>query len=279
MRYGLLDVGGGFRGIYAAGVMDRCLDEGIEFDCAVGISAGSANITSFAAKQSGRNFRFYVLYGARPEYASMKNFITKHTFIDMDYVYGTLSNSDGEDPLDYETFAANPMELYIEAADAQTGEPHYFSKDEVTKDHYDALKGSCAIPGVCKPYRIGDRMYFDGAVGDPVPIDKMFELGCDKVVLVLTKPEDFLRTPKSDNKLARLIQREYPVAANNLRARAGRYNVEVAKAQEYAREGRVLIVAPDDTCGVSTLTREREPLEALYAKGFADGEKIFDFMK
>lgn len=279
MKYGLLDVGGGFRGIYAAGVMDRCLDAGIEFDCAVGISAGSANITSFAAKQLGRNFRFYVLYGARPEYASMKNFITKHTFIDMDYVYGTLSNSDGEDPLDYETFAANPMELYIAAADAQTGEPHYFSKDEVTKDHYDALKGSCAIPGVCKPYRIGDRLYFDGAVGDPVPIDKMFELGCDKVVLVLTKPEDFLRTPKSDNKLARLIQRKYPVAANNLRARAGRYNVEVAKAQEYAREGKVLIVAPDDTCGVSTLTREREPLEALYAKGFADGEKIFDFME
>lgn len=29
------------------------------------------------------------------------NFIFKHSFIDMDYVYGTLCRADGEYPLDY----------------------------------------------------------------------------------------------------------------------------------------------------------------------------------
>lgn len=278
MKYGILDVGGGFRGIYSAGVLDRCLEEEIEFDCGVGISAGSANITTFVAKQLGRTYRFYTLYGARPEYASMRNFITKKTFIDMDYIYSTLSNGDGEDPLDFETFTSNPMEFYISAADAETGLPCYFSKDNIQKDDYSALKASCAIPGICHPYKVNDRLYFDGAVGDPVPIEKMFELGCDKVVLILTKPEDFLRSPKTDLKLARMIQKKFPIAADCLRARAGRYNVGVAKAKEYAAEGKVLIVAPDDTCGVSTLTRKREPLDALYAKGFGDGIKIKDFM-
>ena len=50
----IIDVGGGQRGIYGAGVFDRLLDEGIEFDCCIGVSAGSANLASYLAKQKGR---------------------------------------------------------------------------------------------------------------------------------------------------------------------------------------------------------------------------------
>lgn len=48
---------------------------------------------------------------------------------------------------------------------------------------------------MCRPYEVGGIPYFDGALGDTVPIRKAFELGCDKAVLILTKPKDFLRTP------------------------------------------------------------------------------------
>ena len=61
--------------------------------------------------------------------------------------------------------------------------------------------------------------------------------------------------------------------------RAERYNAGVARAKEYAREGRVLIVAPDDTCGVDTLTRDKDALRRLYGKGYGDGEKISDFLR
>ena len=50
----------------------------------------------------------------------------------------------------------------------------------------------------------------------------------------------------------------------------------------YARRceltGKLLIVAPDDTCGVSTLCREPEALLRLYDKGRQDGRKILDFL-
>ena len=59
MKTGLIDVGGGLRGVYAAGVLDRCLDEGVRFDYGIGISAGSANLASFLAGQRGRNLRFF----------------------------------------------------------------------------------------------------------------------------------------------------------------------------------------------------------------------------
>ena len=47
MKTGIVDVGGGLRGIYAAGVFDYCLDRDIHFDLSIGVSAGSANVASW----------------------------------------------------------------------------------------------------------------------------------------------------------------------------------------------------------------------------------------
>ena len=77
MKTGIIDVGGGFRGIYACGVLDYCLEQNIRFDIGIGISAGSANLASFIAGQRRRNFTFYTEYGLRKQYASVGNFIRK----------------------------------------------------------------------------------------------------------------------------------------------------------------------------------------------------------
>ena len=55
---GVIDVGGGMRGIYGAGVFDRCMDEGIVFESCIGVSAGAANILSYAAGQRGETTYF-----------------------------------------------------------------------------------------------------------------------------------------------------------------------------------------------------------------------------
>ena len=68
MRTAVVDVGGGLRGVYATGVLDRCLEEGVRFDAGVGVSAGSANIASYLAGQKGRNYQFYAEYSSRKEY-------------------------------------------------------------------------------------------------------------------------------------------------------------------------------------------------------------------
>ncbi|MBP3589579.1 MAG: hypothetical protein J6J61_03295, partial [Muribaculaceae bacterium] len=120
---------------------------------------------------------------------------------------------------------------------------------------------------------------FDGALGDPVPLQKAFDLGCEKVVLLLTKPEKTIRTPKKDARLARAIERKYPHAAHQLCSRAERYNDSVALARKHAADGKVLIVSPDDTCGVDTLTKDAAALRRLYRKGYADGARIVDFIK
>lgn len=278
MKTGIVDVGGGLRGIYAAGVLDYCMDKGIRFDLGIGVSAGSANLISYAAGQRGRNYRFYTDYSQRREYMGVGDFLKSGSYINMDYMYSELSNAGGEDPLDYPAVRDNPMELYVVAADAETGEAHYFSKDDIAQDNYDILKASSSIPFVCRPYPVQGKLYYDGALGDPVPVDKALELGCDRVVVLLTKPAGIPRSPSRDEKYAAGIQRKYPAAAHALRQRASRYNAGVFRAQRLEIEGKALVVSPDDTCGVDTLTRDRAALESLYEKGFNDGAKVVEFM-
>ena len=68
---GLIDVGGGMRGIYSAAVLDWCIDNNIQFDWTFGVSAGSNNITLLVAGQRGRSYRFYVEDRRRKEYMCM----------------------------------------------------------------------------------------------------------------------------------------------------------------------------------------------------------------
>ena len=136
---GIIDVGGGMRGIYTAGIYDYLLDHQITFDYCLGVSAGSANLMSYLALQRGRNKRFYVDYADRREYMSLSNLLKKGSYLDMDYIYSTLSDSRGEDPVDYDAFSASPSQYVVVATDARTGLPHYFTRTDVKRDDYACL--------------------------------------------------------------------------------------------------------------------------------------------
>ena len=66
------------------------MEEGVQFDCCIGVSAGSANMCSYVAGQHGRNKPFYQDYSFRKEYLSVGNLVHKHSYLDLEYVYGAL---------------------------------------------------------------------------------------------------------------------------------------------------------------------------------------------
>lgn len=49
-------------------------------------------------------------------------------------------------------------------------------------------------------------------------------------------------------------------------------------AKKYRNQGRVLIISPEDTCGVDTLTRDQYALNRLYEKGYIDAKQIMNFL-
>lgn len=275
---GFVDVGGGLRDVYGAGVLDYCLENNIEFSYYIGVSAGSANIATFLAGQKGRTLRFYRDYAMRKEYMSFKNFIKTGSYIDLDYVYSVLSNYGGEDPLDYDEIMKKNSKFYVVVTDAEKGVPEYFDFSLASRNDYAFFKGSCCIPIACKPYEIDGKKYFDGGISDPVPIKKALDDGCDKVVIVLTRPVEYRKPHRVKPSLYEIMLREYPKSAMLMDDSIDRYNDGIESIMQLEKEGKVLIIAPDDCCGVETLTRNREAIVKLYEKGFSDGAKIKEFL-
>ena len=274
MKFGIIDVGGGLRGIYGAGVLDRCMEEGVRFDCCIGVSAGAANMSSYVAGQHGRNKPFYQDYSFRKEYMSVGNLVRRHSYLDLEYVYGALSNAGGENPLDYPAMVENPAELVIVAAEARTGNPVYFTKEDLRQDDYRPLMASCCIPVIDRPYVIEGVPYDDGGLADPMPLEKALAMGCDRVAVILTKPIAPEQTGSRDKKLAKLLRHRYPAAARGLALRAERYNKTVRQALKLEQAGRCCVLAPDSTEGVATLTKVKVSLEKMYRKGWQDAGKL-----
>ena len=276
---GIIDVGGGTRGIFGAGVFDFCMDNDINFAYVIGVSAGSANGSGYLSHQPRRNLKFYDEYAFRKEYMSLGQFIKTGNYINLDYVYSTLSNSDGEDPFDYETMKRNPAVFEIVATDALSGKAEYFSKDHMRKDYYDCIKASCCVPAICKPYKVNGIPYYDGGMSDPIPYQRAFDMGCDRLVIILTRPKDMFRKPEKDKKIAAMIRRKYPNAAKVIADRGNLYNAQMKEILSLEKDGRVLIVAPDEIGQMKTLTKNHKTLRAMYQKGYHAAKNIPAFLE
>ena len=70
--------------------------------------------------------------------------------------------------------------FYAVATDIGAGEEMVFGKGNTGL----AVRASCAIPGVFRPVRIGDRTYVDGGVVSPVAVDVARRLGANVVIAV-----------------------------------------------------------------------------------------------
>ena len=270
---GIIDVGGGMRCTYSAGIYDFLIDRGIRFDYCLGVSAGSGNLITYIAGQRGRTLMFYAEYSRRREYMSVSNYLRKGSYIDLDYIYSTLSDETGEYPVDYDAVFRSHAELTVVATRGDNGEAEYFGKKHIQKNNIDVIKASCCLPLICKPYFLGDIPYFDGGVADPVPIEKALADGCDKIVAVLTRPIGNEKNRERMLPVFKAALRRYPTVYEGICVRHIKYNQSVAMLRRLEKEGRAVILSPTDLCGVDTLTRAPEPIGRLYAAGYEDAQR------
>lgn len=114
----------------------------------------------------------------------------------LEYIYGTLTNSDGKDPIDYSAIQKNPAQFELVATKAVSGQPVYLDKSIMKQDDYRAIMASSAIPAACHPIKINGQAYYDGGVSDALPCKRALEQGCDKLVVITSKPRDFQKNLK-----------------------------------------------------------------------------------
>ncbi len=270
---GIIDVGGGMRCTYSSGIYDFLIDSSISFDYCIGVSAGSANLISYIAGQRGRTIMFFSEYSRRKEYMSVSNYVRTGSYINLDYIYSTLSDDTGENPVDYDAVFRSRSKLTVVATRADNGAAEYFGKNHIKKNDIDVIKASCCLPLICKPYFLGGVPYFDGGVADPIPVERALADGCDSIVAVLTRPVGNEKSREKMLPVMRASLYKYPTVYEELCVRHIKYNKSIELLLRLEREGRAVILSPSDLCGVGMLTRASDPIERLYAVGYEDAKR------
>lgn len=279
MRTALIDVGGGMRAVYGAGIYDYLMDNDLyPIDLGIGVSAGAADLATYFARQRGRVLRYFTVYPKRRQYMGLWPFLTRGTFMNLKYIYEDLSLPGCEDPFDAETFLRSSSDMVFVATNAHTGKPEYLEKSSIKIGNLTVLEATAALPVACKPIEFNGKLYYDGGISDPIPYEKAFGMGADKVIVILTKPRDFVRDPEKDRWIGNTLSRRYPEAGKAMLMRADTYNSQIRGMERYEKEGKLLVIAPDDTCGVTTLKHKDEDIMRLYDKGYKDAEKIIPFL-
>lgn len=275
---GIIDVGGGLRGIYTSGIYDYLLDKGIDIDYCLGVSSGSANLVTYVAGQRGRTKRFYDEYAFEKEYVSIGNYFKRGMLIDLDYIYSDVTNSTGKDPLDYEAVKNSPKKFTCVSTYADTATPRYFTKDDMAQDDYSILKACCAMPVACRrPIKVKGNEYFDGGVSDPIPYKKAFADGVDKLVVCITLPIDYRKTAQP-GWLVNILLAKYPKIRDEILVMHNTYNNGIEELIELEKQGKLLVVYPRECFGISTITRDKEGMRKLYELGYEDGKKIEKYL-
>ena len=88
---GLVLEGGGNRSIYTSGVLDAFMDEKIDFEYVIGVSAGSCNGVSFIAKNYRRQHDIIINYSNDKRYMGAGNMLKGHSFLNTDWIFGELA--------------------------------------------------------------------------------------------------------------------------------------------------------------------------------------------
>lgn len=278
-KIGIIDVGGGLRGSFGAGVFDYLIEKNIVIPYCIGISAGSANVASYIAKQKGRNYKFFSKENLSNKAISFKNYLKNRNLINLDYIYKDLSNEKGRNPLDYDKIKESNQEYYFVASDAETGKAKFFDKNDIHKDDYRVFACSSCIPIICQAYSFNDHYYYDGAITDPIPVKKCFDDGCDKVIIVLSREIDFRKHDNIIRKIFyRTLKRKYPLFTKKLLVRDKTYNDALEHIQKQYKD-KVFIVAPDDTSKLKTLTKDINELRKLYKDGYNKGKLVVEYYK
>ena len=164
--------GGALRGMFTAGVIDVFLEHEIEFDGAVGVSAGAAFGCNFKSRQIGRAVRYNIENCKNPRYCSFRSLLFTGDMFGAKFCYETIPYK--TDIFDWESYRKNPLEFYAVATDIESGEPIYHKCLSLDKNEMQWLRASASMPLAARIVEIDGKKLLDGGISDSVPI-KFFE--------------------------------------------------------------------------------------------------------
>ena len=269
-KLGMVFEGGANRTVFSCGVMDVFLEEHIMPDYFIGVSAGIAFGVSYLSGQKGRNLEVIEKYMPDKRYMGMRHLIDrrKRTFYNIGFVFEEVPNE--LVPFDYDAFQAYPGTVEAAVTNLHTGKAEYLEVPR-GKDMRDTLVASCSLPVMFQPVKIGNHYYLDGGISDSIPFRHALEQGCDKLVVVLTREREYVKTAEKAAGITNRLYHRYPKIVEDMEKRAERYNDDKKELLELEKKGEVFVIAPETTYGVGRTETDAVKLRRLYDEGYRIG--------
>jgi NTE family protein len=181
--------GGSARGFAHIGVIRALEQMGIEPDLIVGTSAGSivgagyaAGMTANQLEDAARRFDKWLFMDLAFPKVGLPLIPSELGLIRGDRLQRFVDELVQQRPIE-----SLPRRLAVAATDLQTGKTTLFTHGCTGL----AVRASSSVPGLFTPPSIGGRLYVDGQVSSPLPVQAARSLGADVVIAVdTTYPPD-----------------------------------------------------------------------------------------
>lgn len=273
--------GGGFRGLFTAGVLDVLQERGLyDFSSVWGVSAGAINASNFRSRQIGRTMRDMLAFRDDKRFMSLWSLATTGNMAGADFMYDEVQNH--IDPCDVDTFNASDLPMYAVVSDVTFGTADYLSVRRFPDD-IDRVRASASLPMVSRIVEIDGKRYLDGGTTDSIPFETAMGLPgareieghvpAERALVVLTQDRGFVRGAGSEAiALKSHLYDAYPYYLEALATRGERYNAQRELLWKLEAEGCCLVIAPEEPVTVGNSERSGEPLLKLYVAGRRQAE-------
>jgi NTE family protein len=176
--------GGGTLGSIQVGMLQALLEADIRPEVLVGTSIGAVNAAFLAADPSLERVEALreLWHGVRPrDVFTLNPLRIGHALLRR----GSLFPAERwrafvTENLPYDRIEDAAVPLRIIATDFEDGSPVVLDSGSVV----DAVMASTCLPGIFPPQRIGDHLYLDGVLSEPVPLKPAVEAGADTLYVL-----------------------------------------------------------------------------------------------
>lgn len=264
--------GGGFRGIFTAGILEVFLENRIFFESVYGVSAGAAYGVSYASEQLGRNLAVNDLINDK-RYCSWNNWLRKGSIFDWDFVYEEVPQK--MIPFDYDTLQKTESKFYVGTSDCKTGKAEFYRLNKADKKEFKTiLAASSSLPFISPMVQYDGKILMDGGLADSIPFEYALNTGLNRAVIILTQPEDYAKAPLKYPGIFKWYYRKYPKVYEMLVSRARRYNADIRKIAELEKSEIVFVIRPEKAVEIKRIENNPQKTASVYHRAMAQARRL-----
>lgn len=265
------------RGLFTAGITDVMMEHDVWPDGIIGVSAGAAFGCNYKSRQPGRAIRYNMRFAKDARYSGLRSLLTTGDYFNAEFAYHTVPTT--YDKFDDEAFERNSLAFYVVCTNVETGKAVYKELKKSDAVAYDWIRASASMPLCSRVISLEGYKLLDGGVADSIPLEYFESIGYQCNVVILTQPQGYQKAHNHFMPLMRMALHRYPEMIEALDKRHIMYNKQLEYVAQAEREGRCLVIRPDEKIPIGHISHDPEEMHRVYELGREMGWRRIDDIK